>query len=50
LVGDLSYESNSVDDIDLFLLDPDGVEIGSSTNSGTAEHIEVAVTRPGTYT
>jgi subtilisin family serine protease len=49
LVGDLTYAGNGVDDIDLYLFDPDGVEIGSSTNGGTAEHIEAAVTRPGTY-
>jgi minor extracellular serine protease Vpr len=51
LMADLSYTGNGADDIDLFLLDPDGEEIASSANGlGTPEHIEVAVTRSGTYT
>jgi subtilisin family serine protease len=50
LVGDLTYTGNGVDDIDLFLLDPDGAQIGSSTNGGGPEQIRISVSGPGTYT
>lgn len=50
LVGDLDYTSNGVDDVDLFLLDPDGNQIASSTNAGGPEHVEANVIKPGTYT
>jgi subtilisin family serine protease len=37
-------------DLDLFLLDPDGNVIKSSTNPGGPEHIDLSVNRAGTYT
>jgi subtilisin family serine protease len=49
LIGDLEYTSTLVDDIDLFLLDPAGTQIASSTNGGGPEHIEVTVDQAGTY-
>ncbi|MGX5175166.1 S8 family serine peptidase [Aliikangiella sp. IMCC44653] len=50
LVGDLTYNGNGIDDIDLFLLDPNGNQIGASTNAGGPEHIEANVSSAGTYT
>ncbi|MDQ3908395.1 MAG: S8 family serine peptidase, partial [Acidobacteriota bacterium] len=37
-------------DLDLFLLDPDGNVVTSSTQPGGPEHLSAPVTRPGTYT
>jgi len=37
-------------DLDLFLIDPDGNVIKSSTNPGGPENIDVSVSRGGTYT
>jgi len=42
--------NGEVADLDLFLLDPDGNRIASSTNPGGPEDISVSVNRGGTYT
>jgi minor extracellular serine protease Vpr len=39
-----------VNDLDLFLIDPDGVVVTSSTNSGGPEDLSAAITRSGHYT
>jgi hypothetical protein len=39
-----------VNDLDLFLLDPDGKVVTSSTNSGGPEDLSAAITRSGHYT
>jgi minor extracellular serine protease Vpr len=39
----------AVPDLDFLLYDPDGNEIGRSSNGGAPEQIGVGVTRPGTY-
>ena len=53
IVADLDF-SQVVDgtfaDLDLFLLDPDGNVVQSSTNPGGPEHIDVNVNRGGNYT
>jgi minor extracellular serine protease Vpr len=49
LIGDLEYTSTLVDDIDLFLIDPSGTQIASSTNGGGPEHIEATIEQTGTY-
>lgn len=50
LIGDLSYQGNGTDDVDLFLFDPDGNEVARSTNAGGPEYVAVNVATPGTYT
>lgn len=52
LTGDLSFDELAGDlpDLDLFLLDPDGVLVASSTNAGGPEHISVRPERTGTFT
>jgi hypothetical protein len=37
-------------DLDLYLLDPDGNVVTSSTAPGGPEHLSAAISRPGTYT
>ena len=49
LIGDLDYTTTLVDDIDLFLIDPSGTQIASSTNGGGPEHIEATTNQTGTY-
>jgi len=53
IVADLNF-SETVDDtfadLDIFLLDPDGNVVKSSTNPGGPEHIDVNVSRGGNYT
>lgn len=49
LIGDLEYTTTLVDDVDLFLIDPSGTQIASSTNGGGPEHIEATVEQTGTY-
>jgi subtilisin family serine protease len=39
-----------VNDLDLFLLDPDGNVVISSTNAGGPEDLSTVITRPGNYT
>ena len=40
----------TVNDLDLFLLDPDGNVVTSSTNAGGPEDLSAAITRAGNYT
>lgn len=40
----------ALSDLDLYVLDPAGTPIASSTESGGPEHVSVAVSQPGTYT
>jgi subtilisin family serine protease len=49
LIGDLEYTTTLVDDVDLFLIDPSGTQIASSTNGGGPEHIEATADQTGTY-
>jgi subtilisin family serine protease len=52
LVGDLTFDVLAADlpDLDLFLFDPAGQQIGSSTQAGGPEHIQARVGAAGTYT
>ncbi len=53
LTADLDFTQivgGTYPDLDLFLLDPDGNEVTSSTAPGGPEHISAAITRAGTYT
>jgi subtilisin family serine protease len=42
--------NGTIADLDLFLLDPDGNVVTSSTNPGGPENINISVSRGGTYT
>ena len=37
-------------DLDLYVLDPDGIEVGNSASTGSAESVTANVTKTGTYT
>lgn len=52
LNGDLSFDelAGGLPDMDLFLLDPDGAVVASSTNAGGPEHITLRPGRTGTFT
>ncbi|MDX1571233.1 MAG: S8 family serine peptidase, partial [Xanthomonadales bacterium] len=52
LVGDLSFDdlAAGLPDLDLFLLDPNGNEIASSTTAGGPEHLSARTAQAGTYT
>ena len=53
LIADLDFVQvvgGEFPDLDFYLYDPDGKLVKSSTNSGGPEHIDVAVSRGGTYT
>lgn len=53
IVADLEFAQlvdGTFADLDLFLLDPDGNVVTSSTSPGGPEHIDVNVSRAGTYT
>jgi hypothetical protein len=53
LVADLDFiqvVGGTFPDLDFYLYDPDGKLLKSSTNSGGPEHIDVAISRGGTYT
>lgn len=52
LQGDLTFDdlAGGLPDLDLFLLDPDGDEVASSTNAGGPEHITHRPVRTGTFT
>lgn len=45
----IALEIPGPDDIDLFLIDPTGLQVASSTNGGTDELIDVALPMDGTY-
>jgi hypothetical protein len=52
LVGDLTFDvlAAGLPDLDLFLFDPSGQQIGSSTQAGGPEQIQTRVGAAGTYT
>ncbi len=51
LQASLDWDSGvPAQDLDLFLLDPDGNEVASAATTGNPEVIDYAVTRAGTYT